>query len=47
MLTATAFKLDAATGPIKPIAHIEKTSDDTTADFRIRNMRAWRGEVEG
>jgi predicted RecA/RadA family phage recombinase len=39
VLPATVFKLDAATGPLKPIAHIEKTSDDTTADVRVEYMR--------
>ena len=39
VLAATVFKLDAATGPLLAIAHIEKTSDNTLADLRIRNMR--------
>lgn len=38
VLPASVFKLDAATGPFKPILHIEKTSDDTPADVRVREM---------
>lgn len=39
VLPDTVFKLDAATGPIFPIVHLEKTNDDTTADFRVRFIR--------
>jgi hypothetical protein len=39
MLGAEVFKLDAATGPLKLLAHIEKTSDDETADYRINYLR--------
>ena len=39
VLADSVFKLDAATGPMKPIAHIEKTSNDTTADFRVEFLR--------
>lgn len=39
MLTGTTFKLDAATGPLKLLAHLEKTADDTTADYRINYLR--------
>ena len=35
VLPATVFQLDAATGPLLPIVHIEKTSNDTTADVRV------------
>ena len=38
-LTGTVFKLDAATGPLKLLAHLEKSSDDTTADYRINYLR--------
>jgi len=38
VLPATVFKLDAATGPLLAIAHIEKTSNDTTADVRVKSM---------
>ena len=31
-------KLDAATGPLLAIAHIEKTNNDTTAEIRVKNM---------
>jgi len=39
VLAASVFKLDAATGPIFPIVHLEKTSDDTPADFRVTFIR--------
>ena len=29
----------AATGPVKPIVHIEKTSNNTTADVRVDELR--------
>jgi predicted RecA/RadA family phage recombinase len=35
VLPASVFKLDAATGPMKLLVHVEKTSDDTTADVRV------------
>jgi predicted RecA/RadA family phage recombinase len=35
VLPASVFKLDAATGPMKLLVHIEKTSNDTTADLRV------------
>ena len=38
-LGSTVFKLDAATGPLKLLAHLEKSSDDTTADYRINYLR--------
>jgi predicted RecA/RadA family phage recombinase len=38
VLGASTFKLDAATGPMLAIAHIEKTSDDTPADVRVEFM---------
>ncbi len=38
-LGSTVFKLDAATGPLKLIAHLEKTADDETADYRINYLR--------
>lgn len=40
------FKLDAATGPLFPLAHIEKTSNDTTADLRVRAIRLRTGDAE-
>jgi predicted RecA/RadA family phage recombinase len=39
MLGSTTFVLTAATGPLKLLAHLEKTSDDTTADYRINYLR--------
>lgn len=44
MLGSTVFKLDAATGPLKLLAHLEKTSDDTTADYRINYLRVRTAE---
>lgn len=38
VLPASVFKLDAATGPLLPIVHVEKTSNDTTADVRVESM---------
>lgn len=39
VLSNTTFKLDDATGPLKPIIHLEKTSNNTTADVRVEWMR--------
>ncbi len=39
VLPNTVFTLAAAAGPLVPIVHMEKTSDDTTADFRVDFMR--------
>lgn len=38
-LTSTVFDMSAAAGPLKLLAHLEKTSDDTTADYRINYLR--------
>lgn len=38
VLSSTAFKLNAATGPLKLLAHMEKTSDDTPGDLRVCHM---------
>jgi predicted RecA/RadA family phage recombinase len=38
VLSATTFKLNAATGPLKALVHIEKTSDDTLADVRVKRL---------
>lgn len=43
-LGSTVFKLDAATGPLKLLAHLEKSSDDTTADYRINYLRVRTAE---
>lgn len=39
VLSGTTFSWAAATGPVKAICLIEKTSDDTLADVRIEDMR--------
>lgn len=38
VLPASVFKLNAATGPLKLLAHMEKTSDNTTADIRVSHL---------
>ena len=38
VLPASVFKLDAATGPVFPIVHLEKTNNDTTADVRVKRI---------
>ena len=40
MLTASTFKLDAATGPMFPIVLLTKTSNNTTADVRVKRITA-------
>lgn len=35
VLSGTTFTLAAATGPLKLLAHLEKSSDDTTADYYV------------
>lgn len=44
VLGSTVFDLSAATGPIFPIVHMEKTSDDTPADFRVDFLRVRTAE---
>ena len=44
VLGSSVFKLDAATGPLKLLAHLEKTSDDTTADYRVSMLRVRTAE---
>jgi predicted RecA/RadA family phage recombinase len=39
VLSGSTFKLDAATGPMKALVHLEKTSNDTLADVRVRALR--------
>lgn len=41
VLLASVFRLDNATGPMKGLAHVEKTSNDTVADVRITRMRMY------
>lgn len=38
VLPNSVFKLDAATGPLKLLAHIEKGANDTVADVRINQL---------
>lgn len=38
VLPASVFKLDAATGPLLAICHMEKTSDDTSAEMKPISM---------
>lgn len=40
VLGATVFKLDAATGPLKLLAHLEKSADDTAGDYRVHDFCA-------
>lgn len=44
VLAATDFDITLATGPLKLLAHLEKSSDDTTADYRITKLRMWTAE---
>jgi len=39
MLTSSVFKLDAATGPLKLLAHLEKSSDDSPGTYSIDRLR--------
>lgn len=43
VLPSSVFKLDEATGPMKAVAYMEKSSDDTSADLRVRDMMVWKG----
>lgn len=43
VLSGSTFTLAAAAGPLYAIAHIEKTSNDTLADLRVRSMRVRTG----
>lgn len=45
VLAETDFKTDAATGPLKLLAHVEKTSDDTPGDYRIHRLIARRADL--
>jgi hypothetical protein len=38
VLPASVFKLNAATGPLKLLAHIEKGANDTLADVRVHHL---------
>lgn len=39
VLGATVFDISAATGPLKLLAHLEKSSDDTPGEFHIDQLR--------
>lgn len=39
VLGATTFTLGAATGPLKLLCHLEKSSDDTTAEYYLDYLR--------
>lgn len=39
LLASTTFSMAAATGTLTPIVHVEKTSDNTTADVRVDWIR--------
>ena len=45
VLSGSTFKTAAATGPLKAILHIEKTSNDTTADVRVKDFTVRTCEV--
>jgi len=45
VLPATVFKLDAATGPLRLLAHMEKTSNDSPGNFTIMNLGARTSQV--
>lgn len=45
VLAETDFKTDAATGPLKLLAHVEKTADDTPGDYRIHRLIARRADL--
>lgn len=46
VLTASVFALDAATGPMKLLAHMEKTSDDSPGEMRVSHLAIRTTDVE-
>lgn len=40
VLSGSTFDVSAATGPLKLLAHLEKSSDNTTADYRVHELKA-------
>lgn len=40
VLGATTFDISAATGPLHLLAHLEKTADNTTAEYHVEWLRA-------
>lgn len=45
VLPSTVFKLNAATGPLKLLAHLEKDANDTPGNFTILNLGARTAQV--
>lgn len=45
VLPATVFKLNAATGPMKLLAHMEKTADDTPGNVSVLSLVARTAQV--
>lgn len=45
VLPNSTFVLSAATGPLKALFHMEKTSDNTTADIRVEFINVRTGEL--
>lgn len=43
-LGSTVFKLNAATGPLFLLAHIEKTASTDTYEFALESLRCWHSE---
>lgn len=41
VLSGSTFDISAATGPLKFLAHIEKSSNDTPGQVRVRNARVY------
>jgi len=44
VLPNSVFRLNAATGPLKLLAHLEKTSDDTPAEYYVDYLRVRTAE---
>ena len=44
VLSDSTFVLTDATGPVFPIVHLEKTSNDTPADVRVKSIRLRTGD---
>lgn len=44
VLPSSVFKLNAATGPLKLLAHLEKTSDDSPGTYQINKLRVRTAE---
>ena len=44
-LGASVFNLAAATGPLKALVHMEKTSNDTPGEIRVKGLRVWSSKA--